>query len=373
MTFSVSSSELLKRLQIAGGAISNNVVIPILEDFLFTLEGNILTITASDLETTIKTELEVMPETGGAVAVPARILIDTLKALPSQPVTFRSDETNNAVTLTSSYGTYKLAGENGDDFPKVPQPEDVDTFSMPASGLIQGIGKTIFATSNDELRPAMSGVLFQIDFGSMKMVATDAHKLVKYSYTGIQSNVNTQFIIPKKVLIQLKASLPSNADVKVSFNKSNVFFSSEGVNMICRLIDAKYPDYNAVIPTDNPNKLTVNRVDLHNSLKRIANYANKTTNQVVLEIEDGTLSIMAQDMDFSNEAKEKLTCTYEGEEMKISFNAKFLAEMLGVLESEEVLLNMSFPNRAGILLPAENEDGVNILMLVMPVMLSVGA
>ena len=373
MTFSVSSSELLKRLQIAGGAISNNVVLPILEDFLFKLEGNLLTIIASDLETSIITEIEVMPEKAGTVAVPARLLIDTLKALPDQPITFRADEKNFAVSITSSYGNYKLAGEDGEDFPALPEPEAVDKFSLPAEVLVQAISKTIFATSNDELRPAMSGVLFEIDFGSIKMVATDAHKLVKYSYSGIKSNVNTRFIVPKKVLIQMKSSLPSKADVNVSFNKSNVFFEADGVKMICRLIDARYPDYNAVIPTDNPNRLTINRGDFHSSLKRIANYANKTTNQVVLDIADNTLSVSAQDLDFSNEAKEKISCTYDGEEMRISFNAKFLAEMLGVLDSDEVHLNMSFPNRAGILLPGNSNEGEEILMLVMPVMLSVGA
>ncbi len=373
MTFSVSSSELLKRLQIAGGAISNNVVLPILEDFLFKLEGNILTITASDLETTIVTEIEVMPDTPGMVAVPGRILMDTLKALPDQPITFKSDEKNFAISITSSYGNYKLAGEDGEDFPELPKAEKVDSFSLPAEVLVQAISKTIFATSNDELRPAMSGVLFEVDFGSIKMVATDAHKLVKYTFNGIKSNVNTRFIVPKKVLNQMKSSLPSKSDIKVSFNKSNVFFETDGVHMICRLIDARYPDYNAVIPTDNPNKLSVNRADFHSSLKRISNYANKTTNQVVLDIANNNLSISAQDLDFSNEAKENISCVYEGEDMRISFNAKFLAEMLGVLSSEEVHLNMSFPNRAGILLPGETSEGEEILMLVMPVMLSVGA
>jgi len=373
MTFSVSSTELLKKLQLAGGAIGTNVVMPILEDYHFTLKGNTLIIKASDLETTIITEVEVNGAESGEIAVPAKILTETLKSLPQQPITFRADKDNYGIEITSSTGKYKMAGEDASDFPKTPEADDVDEISIPAKSLINGIGKTLFATSNDELRPAMSGVLFQLDFDKIIMVATDAHKLVKYTYKNIKSEIVTQFIVPKKVLSQLKNSLKSGDDIKISFNKSNAFFSSNDVRMICRLIDSRYPDYNAVIPVDNPNRMSVNRGDLHSSLKRISYYANQTTNQVTFTISDGSLTINAQDKDFSNEATEQLTCTYEGDPIQISFNAKFLAEMLNVLTVDEISMEMSTPNRAGILRPGESEDDEDILMLVMPVMLSVSA
>ncbi len=370
MKFSISSSELLAQLQIAGGAIGSNPVLPILEDFLFTINDNQLTITATDLETTIVTEVEVMADTNGTIAIPARILLDTLKALPQQPITFAIDEETFAIEITSAYGKYKLAGENGADFPRIPDDEGTDSLDISAPVLNQGIVKSLFATSNDELRPAMTGVYFQVDFNKVILVATDAHKLVKYTFNNLKSEISTTFIVPKKALNLLKNALPGDGDVKVAFNKANAFFAFDNIKMVCRLIDARYPDYNAVIPVDNPNELVVNRTDFQSSLKRIAIYANKTTNQVILNIQDGSLTVSAQDLDFSNEATEQLTCTFNGDPMNIGFNAKFLAEMLGVLESDEVKIQLSGPTRAGILVPLEETENVEILMLVMPVMLS---
>lgn len=370
MKFSISSSELLAQLQIAGGAIGSNPVLPILEDFLFTIDDNQLTITATDLETTIVTQVEVMADTNGTVAIPARILLDTLKALPQQPITFAIDEESFAIEITSAYGKYKLAGENGTDFPRIPDAADTDSLVIGAPVLAQGITKSLFATSNDELRPAMTGVYFQVDFNKVVLVATDAHKLVKYTFNNLKSEISTTFIVPKKALNLLKNALPGDGEVAVSFNKANAFFTFDNIKMVCRLIDARYPDYNAVIPVDNPNELVVNRSDFQNSLKRIAIYANKTTNQVILNIQDGSLTVSAQDLDFSNEATEQLTCTFNGDPMNIGFNAKFLAEMLGVLESDEVKIQLSGPTRAGILLPLEETENVEVLMLVMPVMLS---
>lgn len=370
MKFSVSSSELLKRLSMAAGAIGSNPVLPILEDYLFTIKNNILTIAATDLETSIETSIEVMSDGDGAIAVPAKILLDTLKALPQQPITFAVDEETFGISITSAYGKYKLAGENGADFPAIPQPDGVEKISVPSNTLIQSISKTIFATSNDELRPAMAGVFVQVETGKLVFVATDAHKLVKYTFHGIADDVSTNFILPKKALNLLKNALPSGESVNIAFNKANAFFKFGDTNLVCRLIDAKYPDYNAVIPVDNPNLLTLNRTDFQNSLKRIAIYANKTTNQVILKITGDNLTISAQDLDFSNEATEELTCTYSGDDLTIGFNAKFLIEMLGVLESDEVQIELSTPTRAGILLPSEEATDEEILMLVMPVMLS---
>ncbi len=370
MKFSISSTQLLAQLQIAGGAIGSNPVLPILEDFLFAIKDNMLTITATDLETTIVTSVEVMADSNGSVAIPAKILLDTLKALPQQPITFNVDEDTFGIEITSAYGKYKLAGENGQDFPKIPEPEGVDSIKMESPVLAQGISKTLFATSNDELRPAMTGVYFQVDFGKLILVATDAHKLVKYTFSNLNSEVSTSFIVPKKALNLVKNALPGEGSVEVAFNKANAFFTFDDMQIICRLIDARYPDYNAVIPVDNPNELSATRSDFQNSLKRIAIYANKTTNQVILNIQDGSLTVSAEDLDFSNAATEQLTCNYEGDPMTIGFNAKFLVEMLGVLDADEIKINLSSPTRAGILTPVEEMENQEILMLVMPVMLS---
>ncbi len=370
MKFSVSSSMLLKQLQIAAGSIAQNTVLPILEDFLFTISKDSLQISATDLETSITTRLAIRSNDSGSVAVPAKILLETLKALPEHPITFNIDDNNFGIEITSSFGKYRLAGEIGRDFPKIPEPDAVDTVGLPGKILAQGINKTLFATSTDELRTAMTGVYFQVDFDKLTMVATDAHKLVKYSYNNLSSDVSTSFIVPKKALNLLKSAVPEGEDVRLSFNKANAFFSFGDTQLVCRLIDAKYPDYNAVIPVDNPNLLTIDRSPFQNSLKRIAIYANKTTNQVVLNISDGSLTVSAQDLDFSNEATEQLDCSYEGEPLVIGFNAKFLIEMLGVIDSDQVKMELSTPTRAGILLPTKEGEEEHILMLVMPVMLS---
>ncbi|RMF20153.1 MAG: DNA polymerase III subunit beta [Bacteroidetes bacterium] len=372
MKFSASSSQLLKHLQIAGGAISSNPVLPILEDYLIEIGQNQITITASDLETSIITTMEANTEGSGKAAVPAKILMDTLKALPEQPVTIEIDEETRGVRITSSYGTYKMVGENGEDFPDLPSEEDdgLDSVSLNSEDLADAIGKTLFATSNDELRPNMNGVYFQIDFGKITFVATDAHKLVRYILDGLDSEVSTSFIVPKKALNLMKNALPGEGKLSLAFNNSNAFFQFNETRLICRLIDARFPDYNAVIPTENPNTLTVGRNDLLNSLRRIIIYSNKTTHQVKFNIEAEELVISAQDLDFSNEATERLPCQYSGEQLAISFNAKFLIEMLGVLDCEEVRFEMSSPNRAGILVPAEQEEGKDLLMLLMPVIVS---
>jgi DNA polymerase-3 subunit beta len=370
MKFSVSSSELLKKLQVASGAIGSNPVLPILEDFLFVIQENTLTITATNLETTIVTSMDVNEEIAGSVAVPAKILLDTLKALPDQPISFILNVDNNAIELTSAFGKYKLAGEGPGDYPETPLEEDTNSVTLTSDILSKAINKTLFATSNDELRLAMTGVYVQIDFNKIIFVATDAHKLIKYTFGNLNSDLAASFIIPKKAMTLIKNALGGSENVELSYNKTNAFFQFGETKIICRLIDAKYPDYNAVIPVDNPNEMLIGKKDFQNSLTRIAIYANKTTNQVVLNINDGALTISAQDLDFSNEATEQLPCTYAGDAMNIGFNAKFLIEMLNVIESDEVKLEMSTPSRAGILLPTEEDDNEQLLMLVMPVMMS---
>ena len=369
MKFEVSSSELLSELVIGSGAIGPNPVIPILDDYLFDLSENTLTITSTNLETTIVSKLTVGGEQDGRIAVPAKTLLETLKALPEQPISFVLDTDTNGITLMSSYGEYKLAGDSPEEFPELPQEENIQSLQIGAKVLNNAIAKTLFATSNDELRLAMTGVFVHVDFNKVIFVATDAHKLVKYTFGNIVSEETASFIIPKKSLTLLKNALHSDGEVTLSYNSKNAFFAFGETHVVCRLIDAKYPDYNAVIPVENPNLLTLERRDFLNSLRRINIYANKTTNQVILNINENSLTISAQDLDFSNEATEVLTCTYTGEPMNIGFNAKFLAEMLNALDTGEVNLKLSTPNRAGLLLPAEQEDNEELLMLVMPVMM----
>jgi DNA polymerase-3 subunit beta len=326
---------------------------------------------ATDLETSMSTELKVEAKDEGRIAIPARILLDTLKTLPEQPLTFKIDTKTFGIEITSETGRYKLSGESPDDFPKIPQPESVTEINIPASALGHAISQTLFAVSSDDLRPAMTGVLFQVAPDGMTFVSTDAHKLVRLKRTDVKASKAAQFIVPKKALGLLKGALPGNeSGVNVSYNKSNAFFTFENTKLICRLIDANYPDYNAVIPQNNPNKLSISRLEFQNALRRISIYSNKTTYQVILSIAGSELKISAQDLDFSNEANERLTCNYEGNDMEIAFNARFLVEMLGVLTSGDIEIELSTPTRAGVLRPVEKGENEDLLMLVMPVMIN---
>lgn len=371
MKFVVSSTALLKQLTALNGVITTNPVVPILENFLFEVTNGKLTVYASDLQTSMITEIPVEAKQKGSIAVPAKILLDTLKNLPEQPVTFTIDEDTYSIEISSDNGRYKLSGENATDFPRVPAVKNGSSVDIPSDILSRAISNTIFAASSDELKPAMTGVFLNITDTNTTFVATDGHRLIRYRRIDIASDGSNTLIIPKKALNLLKGSLPSEkTNVKLEFNASNAFFSFENVRMICRLIDERFPDYENAIPANNPNKLTISRVDLLNSLKRISIYANKTTHQVRLKIAGSELQISAEDLDFSNEANERLSCEYEGEDMEIGFNAKFLIEMLNNLDSESVDINLSAPNRAGLLVPARKDKNEDVLMLVMPVMLS---
>ena len=371
MRFIVSTSTLLKQLQAVNGASSSSTVLPILENFLFEIKDGILTVSATDLQTSMTTSLAVESKEDGKVAIPSKILLETLKTLPDQPISFSVDDKTFAIEINAGDGKYKLSGENGEDFPKIPVVENPSSVSMPASVLSEAINKTLFAVSSDELRPAMTGVYCQLSPQHITFVATDAHKLVRYRRLDTKSEAPANFILPKKALTLLKASLPSDdLSVAVEYNSTSAFFRFGNINLICRLIDERYPDYEAVIPTNNPNKLVLDRALFLNCLRRVVIFANKTTHQVRLKITGSELNISSEDVDFSNEAHERLTCQYEGEDMEIGFNAKFLIEMLNNLGGEEVLLEMSSPNRAGLLMPQTHDDAEDVLMLVMPVMLN---
>ena len=371
MKFIVSSSYLLKQLQVLGGVINNSNTLPILDNFLFELEHSKLTVSASDLETTMASTLEVESDSEGSVAIPAKLLLETLKTFPEQPLTFVIED-NNTIEISSNHGKYALAYASADEFPKAISLDSPSTTTLGADILATAISKTIFAAGNDDLRPVMSGVFFQFSTESLTFVATDAHKLVKYSRTDVTANETAEFIMPKKPLNLLKGILAgSDEDVTIEYNDSNAKFSFENSVLICRLIDGKYPNYEAVIPKENPNHLTISRNQFLNSVRRVSIFSNKTTHQIRLKIAGAELNISAEDVDYSNKAEERLTCDYQGDDMQIGFNSRFLSEMLSNLNAEDIQLEMSMPNRAGILTPIDGlDEGETVTMLVMPVMLN---
>jgi DNA polymerase III subunit beta len=373
MKFIVSSGTLLKQLQAISGVLNTNNTLPILDHFLFELTEGELIISASDLETTMTAKVK--PEKiskSGKVAIPAKLLMDTLKTFPELPLSFNIDEKTASTEISSDNGKFKLTGQNGDDFPKRPEMEASSSLKIKADVLFSAVNKTLFATGNDELRPMMTGVFFELAKDSITFVATDAHKLVRYRRADAKSSKAASVIVPKKPLNLLKNILLSEeGNVKIEYNASNAFFALENITLICRLIDGKYPNYEAVIPKENPNKLTIDRNAFLNSIKRVSIFSNKTTHQVRLKIKGSELQISAEDLDFSNEAHERLTCQFTGEDMEIGFNSRFLLEMLNNMEADVINIEMSAPNRAGIILPAEKSDeNEDVLMLVMPVMLN---
>jgi len=373
MKFIISSSLLLKNLQAVIGVINSNNTLPILDDFLFELKDDTLTVTTSDLETTMNVTVKTdKSETDGSVAIPAKILVDTLKTLPDIPVSFSIDLGTLLIEISAGEGKYKLSGHHSEEYPRTPALEETTSLKLSSGILAKAVNKTLFATGNDELRLVLSGVYCQLSPDDIIFVATDAHKLVRYTRTDAKAQSSASFILPKKPLNLLKNILSSQeTEVTVEYNRTNAFFAFSNLNLICRLIDGKYPNYEAVIPKDNPNHMIIDRVALLNSIRRVSIFANQSTHQVRFKITGKELLLTAEDVDFSNEARERLTCSYEGEDIEIGFNSKFLLEMLGNIDSDDVRLEMSGPSRAGILLPAGNENkDEDILMLVMPVMLN---
>lgn len=374
MKFIVSSTALLRSLQKISGVLSTSSTLPILEDYLFELTEDKIRITASDLETTITVELTPdKAENPGIVAIPAKMLLDIMKTFPELPVTISVNMESLSVELFAGEGKYKLVGHRSDEFPQVPKLENTETLQLTASLLVNAFNKTLFATGNDELRPVMSGVLCELSKDSITFVATDAHKLVRYRRSDMKPGLEGTFILPKKPLNHLKNIMPDDEKIKVSleYSDTNAILTFEDITLICRLIDGKYPNYEAVIPTQNPFKLTADRKNLLNALRRVAIFGSKSTHQIRFKISGKELVLTAEDIDFASEAKERLTCSYEGDDIKIGFNSKFLQDMLNTLESEVVGIEMSAPNRAGILIPEkEADDPEDILMLIMPVMLT---
>src|SRR6476620_5681465 len=353
MKFIVSSSQLLKQLQHINGVINANTVLPILEDFLFEVDKNKLTVVATDLETVMRIQMDIEAKETGKVCIPARILMDSLKNIPDQPLTFNIDK-NFGVEITSDNGKYKVMGETPDNFPKEPTADDTTSFTMTATALVTAINKTLFAVSNDDLRPAMTGVFFELNKDYLQCVATDAHRLVRYKRTDVSCPKAESFIVPRKPLNLLKSALPDNEDeITLSYNSNHLFVKHGTTQMSCRLIDARFPDY----------KMVVTKSDFQSALRRVSVFSNKSTNQVALNISGSELQLAAQDVDFSFEGNERMKCQYDGEDITIAFNARFLIEMLNAADSGEVRLELATPTKAGIIKPTELDDDEELLML----------
>ena len=375
MKFVVSSTDLLGHLQAVSRVISSKNTLPILDNFLFRLDENELEITASDLESTLTTKMTLENTSdSGSIAVPARILTDTLKEFPEQPLTFEIDNDKLSVIINSENGKFTVVGQNAGDFPQMPtiKQDQKATIEVPAEVLYSGINKTLFATADDELRPVMNGVYVELATDNLTFVASDAHKLVRYKRTDAKADTDSSFILPKKPASLLKNVLPKEENpVTIEFDDKNAFFSMTEYKLVCRLVEGNYPSYNSVIPTDNPNKLSIDRVEFYNTLKRVSVYSNQASNLVKLALTGNQITVSAQDIDFSISAYERLNCRYEGEDMEIGFKSTFLIEILSNLSSTDVIVELSDPTRAGIMLPAVSEnEAEDVLMLLMPMMIN---
>jgi len=375
MKFVVSSTELLSHLSAISKVINSKNTLPILDNYLFLLEDKLLTITASDLESTLITSLELENTNGnGTIAVPAKLMNETLKEFPEQPLTFQIDPETFAIEIFSQNGKFSIVGQNGEDFPQQPiLNEDVaSTISVNHSVLLSGINKTLFATADDELRPVMNGIFIELTTDDMKFVASDAHKLVRYKRFDAKAEKDASFILPKKPAALLKSLLPKEEfDVKLEFDEKNAFFTLSNFKLICRLVEGNYPSYNSVIPQNNPNKLIIDRVEFYNTVRRVSVFSNQASNLIRLKLTENQLVVSAQDIDFSISAVERLSCQYEGDDMEIGFKSTFLQEILSNLSATDVKVELSDPTRAGLLLPSESEnEDENVLMLLMPMMIN---
>ena len=373
MKFTVSSTSLLNRLQVVSRILNSKNTLAILDNFLFQLDNGQLTLTTSDLETTVVTTLSVdNAEGAGKVAIAAKRLLDILREFPEQPITFSINDANLAIELKSANGIYNLIGVSGDEYPQLPElAQDTKTFSISNDTLFSGISKSLFCTADDELRPAMNGVFFDLSTESLTMVATDAHKLVRYVNTTVKLDEAANFILPKKPANMLKTILPKETgDITISFDSKNIRFALENYTLICRQVEGRFPNYNAVIPQNNPRKIIVDRLGLLNGLKRVAVFANAGSNLIKLAFMQNQINISAQDIDFSISAEETIACQFEDEPIDIGFKSTFLIEILSNITSADVIIELADSSRAGLILPFENEENEDLLMLLMPMLLN---
>ncbi|MCC6816103.1 MAG: DNA polymerase III subunit beta [Saprospiraceae bacterium] len=365
MKFTVSTTSLLKQLQLTSGALTSNPVMPILEDFLLDLKSNSLSISTSNLEVTMNTLAEVNGTLNGKIAVPGKTLLEILKSLPEQPLSFEVNPETKGVEIVSTTGKYKLVGESPNDFPEIEKPtDDDDSLKMNSDQLKNAIDKTAFAASNDEMRQNMRGINLSIDFNQITFATTDAQKLVRYNFYNVNSNVATNLLLTKKSALLLSTILPKNKEVSIYFNKGKAFFEFENFHFAARLIDAKFPDYNSIIPTNNSNILTIGKEEIVSALKRLIIFANKSTSQIVMSLNEASLTMNAQDINFNNEATEQLSCTYIGESLNVALSAKNLLEMISVIDSDTVQFQFSTENKPVLIIPNEQESGEDLLMLI---------
>ena len=373
MKFIVASGELQKALNVVSGVISSSQSRPILENFLFELENEILKITASDGETTLITSLAVKSDDQGKIAVPAKIFQDLIKTFGDQPLTFSVKDSESGegglLEILDEKDNYEVALDNAEDYPELPEFDASQKVTLASGVLADALSNTLFATSNDSLRPVMTGVLFQFTEKETNFVSTDSHRLVVYKRTDVTNKEAVEFIMPKKPLSIFKNILSnSNDEVTIEFNENMAKFTFGENIWICRLIDGKYPNYSAVIPKENPNVLTVNRNLLLSSIRRASILSNKSTNQVRFKLSGNVLHLHAEDTEYANKADMNIPCDYKGEDINIGFSSKFLTEMLSVLGSEDITMKMSQPNRPGIVEPVDGlDENAHILMLSMPV------
>ena len=371
MKFNVSSKELFAQLQAASRVIAAKNSLQILECVLFDLKGDQLTLTASDGETTLRTSMSVDSAQGeGKVAVAAKILLETLKEFSEQPLTFYIDDQNFGLNITSANGTYSFVGANGNEYPEMPIETGENSFEIAADVLLDAVNKTIFCTADDELRPVMNGIYFDLNEEKITMVATDAHRLVRYANTGVTSAQPVNFILPKKPAQLLRQVLKGSDNVVVNFGAKNATFAFGQTTVVCRQIEGRFPNYNAVIPQNNQNKVIVDRQTIVNACKRVAVFANTGTSLIKLALSENQIKISAQDIDFSTSAEETIVCDYTGMPMAIGFKAPFLIEILSSIASQDVVLALADPARAGLILPSENEENQDLLVLLMPMLLN---
>lgn len=373
MKFVVSCTSLLSHLQIVGRVIASKNSVPILDSFLFELKGKKLTITAADVETRLVTSVEVSGVEGeGVVAVTSRNLLDALKELPEQPITFSINEENMEINIFYENGKYNFVGQKGDDYPQPKKlKEDAVELVLPAQLLLSGINRTLFATADDELRPVMNGIYFDITADDITFVASDGHKLVRFKTLEVKGSEKASYILPKKPATLLKNILPKEVqDAVIRFDDSNAYVKLENFEMVCRLVEGRYPNYNAVIPQENPYRVTIDRQLFMNALKRVAVFSNPASSLVKLQLSANAIVISAQDIDFSTSAEETIACVYDGNIMSIGFKGTYLIDILSNIPSPEVILELADPSRAGLVLPSENADDEDLLMLLMPMMLN---
>ncbi|MDD2490651.1 MAG: DNA polymerase III subunit beta [Bacteroidales bacterium] len=374
MKFVVSSTELLARLQSVTRVISSKNSLPILDNFLFILKEGTLSITASDLETTLKTSMSIENVSEeGEITVPAKLLVDSLREFADQPLEFKTNETYSILDITWATGNAKLPCTTAEDYPAIPELEDsFTTITINSHTLLEGINRTLYATAEEELRPVMNGIFFDIEESDSTLVASDAHKLVCYTRRDIKSENKSSFILPKKPASVLKNILSKgDEDVVIRFDTRNATFIFESFNLVCRLVEGNYPAYKSVIPKNNTNKLVINRLDFLNSARRVAVCSNQASSQVRLKLTYNTLTLSAQDLDFSISANENLICQYEGDNMEIAFKSTFLIEILTNLPYTDISLELSDPSRAALILAAGPVDPQEeILALLMPMMVN---